>query len=667
MLCLCLGQQGWAQVSIGGVPPSFEQGLGGSIPDIILPALNHTDLLAEDENVPPFALVDENGDVVPGVAPIAPRFAFAQDVALNPRNSGVWWTLADGTRIWRLRIVAPGAYSVHLLYDRWRIPKHGELFLYDDRHEQVRGAFTSANNWSDYTNITGPIAGDAVTLEYVIRPDSRDAAQPLAQDDGELQIAQVCHAYRNLFGRHERATDVYGSSGACQVNVNCPEAADFADEKRGVAMIISGGTRWCSGTLLNNTRQDGTPYFLTADHCLNGNQSNWLFVFNYESPGCPNADGPTDQSIANATLVSHYPIAPGTDFALLELSSPVPAAYNPYYCGWNRLDQSVTGISGISHPSGDIKKFADDAGSTTSSGWTGNPPGTHWHCNFDIGGMEVGSSGSALFDQAGHLLGQLTGGYIACTLPDDSWYGKFARSWEGGGTSTNRLRNWLDPDSTGVTELNGMNSPVSAADSCPAYLISGFPIEVSGTTSFATNSFSGPCVGSDAPDVIYQWTAPVAQFVEVTLCNSSFDTGLYVRRSPPCPGVLLVSCNDDGCGAPRSLTSMATFFSWPGQIYYFIVDGDAGNRGSYVLSIDAASCPPAQLVVKRSGSDIYLHWDLSVGCFWGAFKIYRSTSVDVPIVPENLIGTTSLMEFTDPNALGAGVPSYFYAVTNDSP
>jgi hypothetical protein len=663
LLCLCLGQFSLAQVSVGGTPPSFTLRLGGVVPNIVLPAPDHAALLAEDEQEPPFALVDENDVSVPGVAPIAPRFAVAQDVALNPHNSGAWQTLPDGTRIWRLRIVSPGAYSLHLLYDQFRLPKHAELFLYDDHHDQVRGAFTSANNWKDGTNITGPVAGDAITLEYVIRGGS-DPAQPLARDNGELEVSQVCHAYRNLFGPHDRALDMYGDSGPCQVNINCPLAAAFADEKRAVAMVISGGSRWCSGTLINNARQDGIPYFLTADHCLNGNQSNWLFIFNYESPGCTNQDGPLDQSVANATLRAHYPIAPGTDFALLELSAPVPAAYNPYYCGWDRLDQTVTGVSGISHPAGDVKKFASDSGTTGSSGWTGNPPGTHWHCNYDFGGMEVGSSGSPLLDQSGHVLGQLTGGYLACGIPDDSWYGKLARSWDGGGDSTNRLRDWLDPDSSGTTSMNGMNSPAIAADSCPAFVIPGLPFTATGTTSFATDNFYGSCVGSAAPDVIYQWVAMDAQNVTVTLCGSSYDTGLYVRRSVPCPGAYLIRCNDDGCGTPGSLTSTATFFAIPGETYFFIVDGDAGNRGMYTLAADVGGCPPAQLVIRPSGTDIQLAWDVPVGCLWSGFHIYRSVSPDVPMADSTLIGTTSQFTYTDINVLAGSHARYYYAVTN---
>ena len=54
----------------------------------------------------------------------------------------------------------------------------------------------------------------------------------------------------------------------CHLDVTCyPE---WSRSATGVAMIVfetSEGSYACSGTLLNNRRQDLTPYFLTAAHC----------------------------------------------------------------------------------------------------------------------------------------------------------------------------------------------------------------------------------------------------------------------------------------------------------------------------------------------------------------------------------------------------------------
>jgi hypothetical protein len=82
--------------------------------------------------------------------------------------------------------------------------------------------------------------------------------------------------------------------------------------------------------------------------------------------------------------------------------------------------------------------------------------GTHWRIDdWEDGTTEPGSSGSGLWDQNHRLVGQLHGGYASCTSITSDWYGRIARSWEGGGSSATRLRDWLDPASTGTMVLDG--------------------------------------------------------------------------------------------------------------------------------------------------------------------------------------------------------------------
>ena len=55
-------------------------------------------------------------------------------------------------------------------------------------------------------------------------------------------------------------------------------------------------------SLVNNTAEDGTPYFLTANHCL-GNPNSWVYYFNHESSTCGGNTGPTNQSVSGGTLL----------------------------------------------------------------------------------------------------------------------------------------------------------------------------------------------------------------------------------------------------------------------------------------------------------------------------------------------------------------------------
>ena len=109
------------------------------------------------------------------------------------------------------------------------------------------------------------------------------------KNQGRLHISGVNHAYR-MVNNPKDASD-YGSSGACEVNVNCSPEGDGKTEQRDASLkilVVEGGsTAWCSGTVMNNTNFDCTPYLLTALHCVNGSSSSdlnqWVFYFNYQS------------------------------------------------------------------------------------------------------------------------------------------------------------------------------------------------------------------------------------------------------------------------------------------------------------------------------------------------------------------------------------------------
>ena len=434
IVMLALSSAASAQISDGGTPPSFLTQLDDAVPTIKLPPVDVAAYLAEDA-------------VTPKDVPM--RFGAPHDIHYDLKNSGRWSALPDGGRVWRLRFLSAGAHSLNLLYDRFQMPKGAKLFLYSDDQKFIIGAFTELNHLPGGGFATQPVPGDAIILEYY---EPADVA-----GQGELAVSRVVHAYRNLFGRGHGSLDYYGEAGACNVNINCAEGASWQSEKRGVAMILNdGGSRHCTGSLVNNVRQNQTPYFLTARHCTDDESvSLWVFLFNYESPTCTNADGPTTQSVTGSTLLATNA---ASDFSLLQLSSNVPSAYTPYFNGWNNVNSAAANTICIHHPSGDIKKISFDNDAPVSDRYLGysGTANSHWKVvDWDVGTTEGGSSGSPLFDQNHRIVGQLHGGYAACGNNSADWYGKFSMSWSYGGTSSTQLSNWLDPDNTGATTLNG--------------------------------------------------------------------------------------------------------------------------------------------------------------------------------------------------------------------
>jgi hypothetical protein len=426
----------YSQISHGGKPKSFTlEGLKANIDYRIMPEIDVEALLIEDAE-------DELKGNIPW------RFGKDLEVDLNLNNSGSWETLDNGDRIWRLEITSYGAFSINLIYDQFYLPEGATFFVYNEQKTHLIGSFTHLNNKPGGTFASVPVRGETCILEYY-EPNS-------VHGEGQVSVSHVIHAYKNVFNIAEKG---FGSSGACNVNVNCPEGDDWRDQQRGVAMILNGNNnRICSGSMINNTLEDGRPYFLTANHCGSGVADTWIIMFNYESPACENVDGPTDQSIQYTTVRATSYVS---DLLLLELSEVPPIEYNVFYNGWDKRDIENIGSTAIHHPRGDIKKISFDYDTTASDKYLGTQgiDGAHWKITlWDLGTTEGGSSGSPLFNSQKQIIGQLHGGWASCTVLEPDWYGKFSYSWDYFDEPEKQLKHWLDPIDSGVEFLDGYDA-----------------------------------------------------------------------------------------------------------------------------------------------------------------------------------------------------------------
>lgn len=342
------------------------------------------------------------------------RFGFTHATDYTLSNSGSWWTMPNGDRVWRLMLDCPGALGINLQFSNYVIPEGARMFLYNEAGK-VLGGFTAQSNPGHTAFGTIPLAGDRITVEYI---------EPAAlAGQGQLTISGVIHEYRKLGGGEERS---YGDSGPCNVNTICPEGDLWRQEIRSVAHVILGGGV-CTGTLLNNCANDSTPYFLTANHCTEGNTTNasWVFVFNWESPVCdPTENAPMDHSVTGCDkLLENSP----TDASFLRLSSIPPVDFQPYFSGWDTTGTAPDSVRCIHHPAGDIKKISSAPGPIDQQNIdVGNGPADCWHIpEWTSGTTEPGSSGSGLWDQHHHLIGQLYGGQASCSNNVNDYFGRF--------------------------------------------------------------------------------------------------------------------------------------------------------------------------------------------------------------------------------------------------
>lgn len=288
----------------------------------------------------------------------------------------------------------------------------------------------------------------------------------------------------------------------------------------------------CTGTLLNNLGCKN--YLLTAYHCIQIEEDNSFydnlmsytpfevnssnkvavsFNFLFESQCTSNAIAEATQNrIFNATIVA---ASQESDFVLYELEGdPSTHGHTPYYAGWtvNPQDYSTPTAIGIHHELGYNKRLAiqDDALNTNKPNNEGITPfnyndnndnnagnvdnadqffqddlvsnvqGNMLGVTFDRGTVLAGSSGSALFDASGLVIGQLRGGHQCCdgstasgTNDRTNSYGRFWYSWDKVSSNPQeQLKHWLSGNGSvmsmgGNDDLIDGGGTICPTTSCP--------------------------------------------------------------------------------------------------------------------------------------------------------------------------------------------------------
>lgn len=505
----------------GGVPKTYKQTLNTKDLDTwVFDKPDITALQAED------AINDPKGE--------APwRFGHNNYTELNLNNSGSWIETVNGSKIWRVVVSCEEALTVNLTFTETEIPEGNELYVYNLEKDFILGSFNQNHIYKGELG-TELVPGNTVIVEYFI---------PQGNTLGSVNISTVTHGYRTA---NEFTEKTFGNSGSCNMNANCPDGAAWVNERNSVVMLVSGSSGFCTGALINNTSNDGTPYVLTANHCYS-NPANWIFRFNWQAENCNNPGSqPSFVSLSGATLRSRRT---PTDFCLVEITGgltngTVPASYNPFFAGWDNTGNTPSTTVCIHHPAGDIKKISfDDDAATVSQSMGSTEANSTWTVRWDRNTTtEGGSSGSPLFDQNHRIIGQLWGGGASCNnLNAPDYYGRVSKSWEPSGSNTsNQLKHWLDPNTLGAGFVDGYdpsgasaaqfdagvsNASLNETAVCGSEFIPNFDLSNPGseTLNSATINYSIDGGGNQT----FNWTGGLAQYQSetVTLPSVTLGTG----------------------------------------------------------------------------------------------------------------------------------------------
>lgn len=419
-----------AQIQSGGLP------LGLSQPKSLLPAPllsvagpDVAELLKADEENP------------------SNRFAAPVQVDIDINSHGNWTLLADGTQVWQLRMRVPDAQGLLLFYEDFNLPSGAQMFVYSPITNQVLGAYTGQSRQRTDRLFTGIIYGEEVIIEYQAPADNFTVP---------FHIWRVDVVYKDDGSEKDLLSFGFGSSSSCHDNVACPEADEWQNERNAAARIIvvvEEGSGYCTGTLINNTAQDGRLLFLSAFHCMDTYTpiyDLWRFDFYYSSANCENpTEEPDFRSVLGCDSLAGRR---AMDFLLLDLFPETTLGMEFYFAGWDRSGVAPDSTTIIHHPRGDIQKIAQANTNATvfpnqinwSNGVT-TPPNHHYRVTYTNGTTEVGSSGSALLDKHHRIVGQLHGdaGTTTCNATI-AYFGRLSMAWEGPDMGS-RLKEWLDP------------------------------------------------------------------------------------------------------------------------------------------------------------------------------------------------------------------------------
>jgi hypothetical protein len=126
--------------------------------------------------------------------------------------------------------------------------------------------------------------------------------------------------------------------------------------------------------------------------------------------------------------------------------------------------------------------------------------------------------------------------------------------------------------------------------------IVALPFHDTGNTSDNINNYDEVCpyTGSTAPDVVYSYMPMEDTGLSISLCDSYYDTKLYVYEDTWTPGSPL-ACNDDAFNCmdpPVAYTSSIEYLPVrAGHEYYIVVDGYEEECGDYVLDVSEFELP----------------------------------------------------------------------------
>lgn len=277
----------------------------------------------------------------------------------------------------------------------------------------------------------------------------------------QISIPKVMHIFRDVNGKVNGFDGLLavGDAAYCHVDANCTTSTNNQLAAAKLSFISGAYAYVCTGTLLNNTNQNGTPYLLTANHCISTqSEATSLYTYwSYASTACNTGVLRNAYSVltGGSTLLFATNIS-GSDSTLLQIVGSGPAV-SVKFKGWSAATPAISSIlESVHHPKGDLQKYLKGSiatyasltdsgtGSTYAVPTSNSAQGNYLRLTPTQGVTEGGSSGSSVSYNtaggAGRVVGSLTSGSSSCINPTGPEnYGRLDVAYGDG------MSQWLSP------------------------------------------------------------------------------------------------------------------------------------------------------------------------------------------------------------------------------
>lgn len=394
----------------------------------------------------------------------------------------------------KMAVQSDGASNLGFTFKNFILTKGEKISVYNSIGQHLVDYTMDDNTRSGFFP-TSPLVSDLIYIKCKLKSD---------KEKRNLKIINVNHGFMEVFSQVNYRRP---ASDDCNIDINSELGNNWQLVKHSVVRIDVGGS-WCTGTLINNTANDGKPYIFTANHCINEytNMNTVKIYFNYENLG-----EYKEQSLTGATLLAG---SRSHDFSLMLMDEKPPASYRPVYAGWTLKEEPSDSSYCIHHPGGGFKKISFDKDYLSISKYLANPipeffttEEVFWKVSdWESGTTLGGSSGSALFNKNGYVIGSLSGGDANCSNPVNDFYSAFYVNWNRFAEPAKQLKHWLAPDAPGVTSLKTLAGVYFTADKQRIYPGETVRFTNSSNEKYEVEHWSidGKKYTSDSPEVTFE-------------------------------------------------------------------------------------------------------------------------------------------------------------------